>query len=313
MEETFRAYGLSLRSSFPLPGMEPPRAAESLPPLDLDLVGAAELAAAWSGPVGRPWEGRLGDGERLALAWGMEGDLLFEYGQHARFHLDRARGRLLCAPTRPSAIEWRRVLLTRVLPNVAIACGYEALHAAAVETETGVLAIAGRGGAGKSSLLAELAARGVVVFADDTVVLERDGDEVLAHPSTPHMNLSTRVGTRDPREIGRPLGTLAGETWVAVEDRTRGRMPLRAMVTIERSGGLPLGLHHEERGMHGIFPHMLGLPDDDDREANRFALYSTLAANVDQLRLSADPTIAPGELAAILEAELDLAAAEVVA
>ena len=57
MSKGYAAYGLSLRSSFPLPGMTP-AGLGGPPALELTLEAPAELEAAWSGPVGHsPWRG----------------------------------------------------------------------------------------------------------------------------------------------------------------------------------------------------------------------------------------------------------------
>ncbi|MGN6556789.1 MAG: hypothetical protein ACTHLH_02110, partial [Solirubrobacterales bacterium] len=146
----YTAFGLSLRSSFPLPCLAP--AAAALPALELDLVAGEELERRWSGAASpSAWRGRLRDGAELSIAWGRDGDLLFGYGSDARYLLEPGGERMLCAATRIESLGWQRVLLSRVLPVVAIARGYEALHAAAVETPTGVVAIAGASGAGKST------------------------------------------------------------------------------------------------------------------------------------------------------------------
>src|SRR4051794_25341932 len=189
MATGFSAFGLSLRAGFPLPG-DPPPGDPGLPDVELELETEAELTARWSGPATpAAWRGRLGDGEEFAIERGRAGDLLFRYGRGASFLLDAGAARLGCAPTRAGELAWRRVLLTRVRPNVSFARGYEALHAAAAATDRGVVAIAAASGAGKSTLAIELARRGWPLFADDTVVLGRGEAGVRAHPAAPFANL----------------------------------------------------------------------------------------------------------------------------
>ncbi len=150
-------YGLDLHASFPLAGM-PAARGDGLPSLTLERVEPAELEDLWSGATGL-WTGLLGDGYTLAIEQGRDGDTLFGYGDRARFRLDPTLTLLECAPLR-TGLHWQRVLLGRVLPNVALMRGYEALHASAVDSPDGVVAIAGPSGMGKTTLALELLRRG---------------------------------------------------------------------------------------------------------------------------------------------------------
>src|SRR5450759_3777566 len=157
--EHYIAYGLALRSSFRLPGMVTTDE-EGLPPLALELVTPAQLAAMWSGPDGMPvWRGCLGDGSDLTIERGTAGDLLFANGDRARFRLDPSVRSLSCAPRR-AGLDWQRTLLTKVLSSIAVMRGYEALHASAVDSPWGAVAIAAPSGMGKTTLALELMARG---------------------------------------------------------------------------------------------------------------------------------------------------------
>lgn len=241
MAETYTAFGLTLRSSFPIAGMAP---AEDGGPQALDLVleTARGLEAAWSGARDPSlWRGRLGDGRELTIKWGREGDLLFAYGQRARFHLDPSAALLRCAPREAADLGWQRVLVNRVLPNVSLARGREALHASAVQTPLGVLAIAAPSGGGKSTLAVEMMRRGWPLFADDVLVLGRGRNGVEAMPSSPHMNVA--IGAVDPppaEELGETLGILNGERWIAVRSAARETAPVAAVALLERKAGLAL-------------------------------------------------------------------------
>jgi hypothetical protein len=159
MHTTYVAYGLQLRSSFPLPGMTP-SVAEMLPSLALGLATPEELDTAWSGPDGPPvWRGRLGDGCDLTIEQGRAGDLLFAYGDRARFRLDATKTTLDCAPSQ-DGLHWQQALIGKVLPSISVMRGYEALHAGVVDSPEGVVAIAGPSGSGKSTLAIELLRRG---------------------------------------------------------------------------------------------------------------------------------------------------------
>ena len=103
--------------------------------------------------------------------------------------LDPGMRRLDCAPVQPG-LAWQRALVTEVLPAISVMRGDEALHAAAVDSPDGVVAIMAPSGAGKSTLAVELLRRGRPLFADDVLILEQIEGAVRAHPGSPHMNLA---------------------------------------------------------------------------------------------------------------------------
>ncbi|MDX6610235.1 MAG: hypothetical protein QOF85_2160 [Solirubrobacterales bacterium] len=298
------AYGLSLRSPFALPGMAPARL-EGPPSLDLALEAPDELEAAWSGPVGpSPWRGQLGDGQMLTIERGVDGDLRFAYGDRACFRLNPVGDRLGCAPRDATNLDWRRVLLNRILPNVSIAHGNEALHACAVETERGVLAVAAPSGTGKSTLARELMRKGRPLFADDVLILSRGSRAVEAQAATPHMNVSAGAG--DSGDLGETLASLAGESWLAVHGASNGGRELAAVAILERGPGLSLDAKPLPGTPLDLAPYMLGLPDDEGRDARRFALYSDLVESVPLIQLTGGPADRPAALADALECVLSL-------
>ncbi|MCW2988719.1 MAG: HPr kinase [Solirubrobacterales bacterium] len=296
------AFGLDLRASFPLPGL-PEIKTSGLPEVSLDVRSVPELRRIWSGPLtGGRWRGTLRDGAELSIEWGREGDLLFGYGDSAWYRLDPAGAELICASEEEDALGWQRVLLSRVLPIVALARGYEALHAAAVEVQGAVVALVGASGAGKSTLAAELMRRGHRLFTDDVLVFGRTGNEVLAHPAPPHISLEEGEGDG----FGEPLGTVGGKTWVALREAASGPLPVSAVAVLERGReGSPRAEQLTSSPLP-LAPFMLGLPDERDRDGERFNLYSDLIEGALLLRLAGSPQ-APveafaGELERVVEA-----------
>jgi hypothetical protein len=67
--------------------------------------------------------------------------------------------------------------------------GLVPLHAGAVAVDRRVLALAGPGASGKSTLVAMLAAKGHRVMADDVCVIDVSGIEVKVHPISSHLRL----------------------------------------------------------------------------------------------------------------------------
>lgn len=288
------AFGLNLRGSLSLPGL--PDALPGLPELELQAVGDDALEAVWSGAATPgSWRGTLRDGAELTIRWGRDGDLLFGYGDEARYLLDPAAGRLLCAPADPGSLAWQRVLLSRVLPLVAIACGYEALHAAAVRTPAGVVAIAGASGAGKSTLAAELVRRGHALVGDDVLVVGRGADGVVAFPGGAHLSLEPGAEAGVDAEV---LGELGGKLWAVVADPASEPAPVAAVVLLERGEG-PAEVQEPPASPLTLAPFMLGLPDEERRDGARFALYADLVEGGRLLHLGS------GAPASALAAELE--------
>ncbi|MGA8746085.1 MAG: hypothetical protein WB507_09495 [Solirubrobacterales bacterium] len=307
--ETFTAFGLTLRSAFPLPGMAPDEG-DDLPALDLDLVGSREVDLAWSGAASpAPWRGRLGDGSELTIEWGRDGDLLFAYGRRARFHLDASKTRLRCAPLKAEDLAWQRVLLNRVLPNASLALGRQALHASAVLTSIGVVAIAAPSGVGKSTLAAEMIRRGWPLFADDVLVLGGGGSSVKAHPASPHMNLANDRADCVTEGHGETLAVLGEERWLSVPHTAQDVARVAVVILLERSPGLGLEVQHLPSSPLVLAPYMLGLPDEEERGARRrFALYSDLIESATLLGLNADLAESPAALIDAIQQSLDLSA-----
>jgi hypothetical protein len=296
MGNDYTAFGLSLRSSFPLPGLG--AGGDALPVLELDLVTFEELEQRWSGAAtSSAWRGRLRDGAELSIAWGRDGDLLFGYGDSARYLLDPKGEKMLCAPAEVASLSWQRVLLSRVLPVVAIARGYEALHAAAVETPAGVVAIVGASGAGKSTLAAEMLRRGHRLFGDDVLAIGSDGDRALAYPGGPHLSLDP--GREQDLDV-EMLGELGGKLWAVAAEAATAPARVAAVVLLERSGG-QVQTQEIPASPLALAPFMLGLPDDDARDAARFGVYADLIEDCKLVRLTGSVEAPALDFAAALE------------
>lgn len=299
------AFGLDLHAAFPLPGMTPDETGGGLPSLDLVLSSGEKLQAQWSGCEGTPeWRGRLGDGLDLVLERGVDGDVLFAYGERAHFLLDASGQRLDCV-AHVEGLDWQRALLSKVLPSIAVMRGYEALHAAAVESPEGVVGIMARNGMGKSTLAVELLRRGWPLFADDVLTLEGSEGLVCAHPGTPHMNLAeTPLEGTDMQAVGDTLGILAGERWVSARSVTKRVRPVRLLCLLERGPGLALEARAEPSNPLSLAPYMLGLSTEIERQRSRFGLYADLVQSATLIRLTGGLEHRPEQLADLIEPAL---------
>lgn len=231
------AFGLSLRSEFPLPGLEPREVAEP---------GDRDVALALSPDTAEPFEGA----ERLQEWHYPDGTLGLTIDREAergyRFYLygagvfvlaaDGSRACMHLDPEYEAAWDWRRYLIGQVLPFAALLHGLEVFHASAIEIDGGAVLLAGGSGLGKSTLALNMYLGGTRFLADDSVAIETRGDQLLAHPA---------VATAKVREAARDLlredtrGVLQ-EVVVSDEHETRyrvqtppGPLPLRAVCMLE--------------------------------------------------------------------------------
>jgi hypothetical protein len=297
----YSAFGMDLRSEFPLPGMTP-RTPSAVRSLSLQLTEPAALLEQWSGDERTArWRGLLGDGHELSIWRGPACDLLFGYGERAYFRLDPSANHLECAPT-GAGRGWRRTLLARILPNVRLAHGFEALHASAVVSPHGVIAITGPSGAGKTSLALELMRRGMSLLGDDVLMLSSGPTGVLGHPATPHMNVDLRIAVPvDHRE----LAEFGGERWIEVLDSAPVPQRVDGICLLQHDPRLSLELEALPGTPLPLVPYMLGLPDGDAGcERRRFELYSNLTERCALVRLTRGRDDGVEQLADALQAAL---------
>jgi len=192
----YSLFGLAVRSSVPIPGLNSVPTSEK--PLDLELhlgssppqfTGASAspreslvYTSAYAGRTGAPalriWQSETGDLFRL------------EYFDGMQFWIDR-RGTELWAswPEQLSIEEAATYILGPVLGLLLRFRGVTCLHASAVAIEHSAVAFAGAEGAGKSTTAAAFAHAGHSVMSDDVVTLaEREG-EFWVSPAYPHLCL----------------------------------------------------------------------------------------------------------------------------
>ncbi len=178
----YRAYGRVLQSDRFLPELE--RVDEVEP--DLRIVWRDGAAA----PVNARWDTlwRFSNGEPwVSVARTADAHHL----RFNRFADVRIAGGLIDLWPRGHAREAmvRHLLLDQVLPVALAAGGALVLHASAVRLGECAILLAGKAGAGKSTLAALLAASGWAVMADDGVLLDVMAGSVTAVPSYPGLRL----------------------------------------------------------------------------------------------------------------------------
>jgi hypothetical protein len=283
----YTCFGISLASKVVFPGAW----REETPRADATVVEVGELPQ-WSGRDEGGWRG-LSDGETLDVVRSQTDEYRFLYGDRTLFHLTADHRTLISLPA-GGQTRWWRLLLDSVLFTVSLLRGNEALHAGAVATGSGVVAIVGGSGAGKSTVLSQLLRDGHQLVSDDILFLDARGDDVWAQPGPPLMVL--------PRERARGVGTHIGdvgeEVLVAVPV-VAGPAPLRRLVVLDRQPGAINGMHRIESSFATLMKHLLRFPRTPDREFARFSLASAIATRTEMWQLVADVKTPPQELAAL--------------
>lgn len=302
------AFGLSL-----LIDPTPPGAWETQPfrepSLQIRSVAAQEIEDSWSGLAEIGWQGMI-DGAPFIVEQGIEGDHRFVHGVHpddrgvpvdgtrAVHHLGADASVLQCAPSHPADPSWWRVVLDSVLFTVALLQGYEALHAGAVATPDGVIAITAASGGGKSTLLTELLGRGLPLMADDVLVLEPRGTEApRAYPAPPLMTIpAARLATLGGAGPLKTICSLDDEHWIAVPVHPEP-LPLKTLVVLDRRPGVPLSLQKIQDPLAPLMGSLMNFPRSPQRQQTRFEIASILASSTALWRLTADLDTPPDVLA----------------
>lgn len=152
-----------------------------------------------------------------------------------------AAGRQI-AMRREQAADWESVwayLLNHALAYALSAQGIETLHATALYLQGfGAIAVAGRPGAGKSTLAAAMIRQGAALISDDMLVLEEDGAHINVWPGAPRLKLFPEVAST---VLGAdPLANLNPYTHKALlalprQRHHRRRAPLRAIYVLAQA------------------------------------------------------------------------------
>lgn len=293
--EGYTCFGIPVASCLAFPGAW--RA--SAPHADATFLVVEELPP-WSDTVDGGWEG-MSDGKTFTVQRSQTGEYRFSYGGRTLFHLSADHRTLTSAADEARDLSWWRILLDPVLFTVSLVRGMEALHAGAIATESGAVAIAATSGGGKSTLLSQLLREGLELVTDDILGLAAEDDAVLAYPGAPLMTLPRKRSAG----VGAPLGKLGEEVWSAVPV-VSDPLPLRHIVLLDRRPGARTGMYRVEHPLAPLMTHLLRFPPTRERELARFSLASAVAIQADIWELSADVNTSPEQLAGLILQELRL-------
>ncbi len=296
------AFGLRVETDLRLPGTGP--LTDSAPRHEL-LVTRAE-AGELPSLLDEQWYLRnlqAYNGSPYVMLEGAGGDILFQYGRAALFHLSEDRTVLRCSVADEADPIWQRVLMDTILWAVSLLRGFELLHASAVSTPRGVVALVAGTGGGKSSLAAEYLRRGATLFADDVVALDDAAGAVVAFPGPPLMNLPRPLA---PDQLGGAdvLADFGDERWVLFERDNPSAQPLAAVVLIQRVAGAHAGCSRVDATSLTLLPHAVSLPHLQQRARHRFDVFGAVASTATVLALTADPLLPTSDLADLVEQQL---------
>lgn len=170
------------------------------------------------------------------MSWQMEGDsfLLRGVGEHY-FHYQKGQGVTIERGPDVDPREEALWLNGSVYSAVASMNGLLAIHASAVAMDGAVVAFTGPAGAGKSTLVAALASRGLPMFCDDTLILDlSDPDRIICLPG--HKRLKLRpdavelTGARPQEKISAALDKFYAEPAAGTVGIT---LPLESLIFLE--------------------------------------------------------------------------------
>jgi hypothetical protein len=307
------AFGLSLLVDVPPPGAWTPQSF-CKPSLQIGSATPQEIDARWSGLAAIGWEGLI-DGAPFVVERGVGGDHRFVHGAHpdaggvpspgtrALHHLCADASVLRCAPSDRADPSWWRVVLDSVLFTVALLRGYEALHAGAIATPDGAVAITAATGGGKSTLLAALLQRGQALMADDVLVLESRGTQApLAFPAPPLMTVpAARIPSLSKTAPPQTIASIDDERWIAIPVHPEP-LPLKTLVLLDRRpasnrSGPQASLTRIESPLAPLLDALIGFPGTPERQRTRFELASVLSSAAGLWRLTASLDTPPADLA----------------
>jgi hypothetical protein len=227
------AFGLSIRSAIPLPGLIRGVQPAGTRPLG---IGVAKLDPPVAGRAERVAELRQDSGQVVLAIDQDEDGYRIDVHRAGAFWLTADGRRVTCAPPVAGASKaWRDYLMGQVLPFAALLQGLEVFHASAVELDGGAVAFAAASGLGKSTLALNLHVAGAGFVTDDVVAVDLSEGEAVVHPGLASAKVRRAAADLvDSRQLGSPAGGDSDELRFDL-DAARTPLPLRAFCVLDRS------------------------------------------------------------------------------
>jgi hypothetical protein len=236
-------FGLDVHAESPLALLDGAAAQPTGRTLQLTVASEHELASRWPGSAELVCDQRERDGTAsFRIEQHPTAGYLISGPAYGRHLLSPDGRHALCMPGDRPAEVWQRLLIAQVLPFAAVLHGLEVLHASAVVTERGAIALAGPSRAGKTSVALELCRRGARFLADDVLALQRAGETLLGQPGTPLAGLdhreARRLARQSPSDDHEIVAVNARERLVRMQGASQPA-PLQALFFLDRRSDAP--------------------------------------------------------------------------
>ncbi|MFQ5946352.1 MAG: hypothetical protein ACE5NC_08900 [Anaerolineae bacterium] len=230
----YRAYGLCLRTYWPLPFPEVKGRGSGL--------AAVELFDGAGGPfrqVSREAMGRSGSGDWFQHVQLRDGSDYLRWSGLFEFLVSPDGRRIAChSLTRASAEAFHAYLLGQVLSFALIKQGIEPLHSTAMVIDGEAVGFVGDTGYGKSSLGAAFLQAGHSLLTDDLLVLKDEGNRFVAYPGPPRIKLFPGIARSllGERVTGTPMNNQTPKLVIPLDQNgtllPQGAFPLKAMYVL---------------------------------------------------------------------------------
>jgi hypothetical protein len=197
LRRRYDAFGVALSSTAPIPGLEPVESSTRTHSSLCIHIGALPdglvPALRNADPI---FPRHATDRARPLTVHALPHGYHFRYDDNTRFLIDRS-GRTVWTAWEPplTDADMATYLLGPIMAFVLRLRGILSLHAAVATVRNGAVAICGMAGAGKSTLAAALALRGLSIASDDLAPIVVGADRLRVLPTYPQIRLWNAAAT----------------------------------------------------------------------------------------------------------------------
>jgi hypothetical protein len=203
---------------------------------------------------------------------------------------------------------WKRLFFAQALPLAAALNGLALFHASAVVLDGRAYAFVGVSGSGKTSIAAQLVARGARMLTDDVLALDPADGEVRAYAGPARISIERAeldgLGADGRERLGDPLETPTEDGKVQLETRPAAEpVPLGGVFLLGRSPSRGIAIKRDPKNrtqalLAAAFLGYLMLPR---RLALHLEVCARIAASVPTFSVEIGETTAASEVAETIE------------
>jgi hypothetical protein len=224
-------------------------------------------------------------------------------------HLVAPDGSLIRSSFPPGADEvWQRLFFAQALPLAAALNGLALFHASAVVVDDEAYAFVGLSGSGKTSVAAQLVARGARMLTDDVLALEPVDGEIRAHAGPARISIERseldNLGEDGRERLGQRLETPTEDGKVQLETRPEADpVSLGGVFLLSRSSASRIAIKRdpENRTQALLAAAFLGYLMLPQRLALHLEVCSQIAAGVPTFSVQIAATTDAGEAAETIQ------------